>query len=447
MAIGPAFQVHRDDADIDRIRHGATVIPAPMAIFRVEGPGALTCLQGLLTNDLDQPGVHSLVYGALLTPKGMIVLDLWVLRDSAGFTLVVPMGARETALKLFKRSLPPRLARLTDRTGEWTTAWLLGSGVAVKLPLAGLGELAAPGAVSAMPVEGAPLQLAAGTETAWFQAMLVGPIGAIAAATARLAEAGVHAGNPEDATAARVLAGWPTLGAEIGDKTLPQEVAFDEIGGVSYTKGCYTGQETVARVHFRGHPNRELRGLLWKGVEELHSEVVEAADKEVGRFTSLVVTPTRRSASRYCGGKSSPAWPSPPEANPPPWFLSHSARTRAPPDTRTPGQDRPGRPGVRARQVREPSRCPGPSWYQLRPGQRCRRQREPPSPAPRQRVQLLPFGAQAASAITARADRTFDMHAPVGGGAVAASGTMFDPETAYSRRQYRGGGAHVNIFK
>ena len=88
--------------------------------------------------------------------------------------------------------------------------------------------------------------------------------------------------------------GWPALGAEIGDKTLPQEVAFDEIGGVSYTKGCYTGQETVARVHFRGHPNRELRGLLWKGVEELHSEVVEAADKEVGRFTSLVVTPTRR---------------------------------------------------------------------------------------------------------------------------------------------------------
>ena len=107
MAIGPAFQVHRDDADIDRIRHGATVVPAPMAIFRVEGAGALTCLQGLLTNDLDGPGVHSLVYGALLTPKGMIVLDLWVLRDSAGFTLVAPMGAREAALELFKRSLPP----------------------------------------------------------------------------------------------------------------------------------------------------------------------------------------------------------------------------------------------------------------------------------------------------------------------------------------------------
>ena len=54
--------------------------------------------------------------------------------------------------------------------------------------------------------------------------------------------------------------GWPALGVEIDERTLPQEVRYDEIGGVSYTKGCYTGQETVARLHFRGHTNRELRG-------------------------------------------------------------------------------------------------------------------------------------------------------------------------------------------
>ena len=294
MAIGPAFQAHRDDADIDRIRHGATVVAAPMAIFRVEGPGALTCLQGLLTNDLDKPGPNSLVYGALLSPKGMILLDVWVLRDSAGFTLVAPVEARETALDLFKRTLPPRLARLTDLSGEWTTAWLLGADTAARLPLAGLGELPPPGAVRALAVEDAPVQLAAGTPGAWFQALLVGATGVVADTVAKLVGAGATAGCPEDATAARVLAGWPALGAEIGEKTLPQEVAFDEIGGVSYTKGCYTGQETVARIHFRGHPNRELRGLAWEDLGDLHSELVVAAEKEVGRFTSLIVTPTRR---------------------------------------------------------------------------------------------------------------------------------------------------------
>ncbi len=48
----------------------------------------------------------------------------------------------------------------------------------------------------------------------------------------------------------------------MNEETLAQEANIDTLGGVSYTKGCYTGQETVARVHFRGHVNRHLRGLL-----------------------------------------------------------------------------------------------------------------------------------------------------------------------------------------
>jgi aminomethyltransferase len=102
---------------------------------------------------------------------------------------------------------------------------------------------------------------------------------------ARLVAAGGVAGLPHDAEAARILAGFPRLGAEIGDKTLPQEVRYDEIGGVSYTKGCYVGQETVARVHFRGHANRMLRGVSWEG--EAPTEMVVTADaREVGRITS-----------------------------------------------------------------------------------------------------------------------------------------------------------------
>ena len=67
-----------------------------------------------------------------------------------------------------------------------------------------------------------------------------------------------------DDNPAQVAPGWPRLGAEIEERTLPQEVRYDEIGGVSYTKGCYVGQETVARLHFRGHTNRDLRGVVWE---------------------------------------------------------------------------------------------------------------------------------------------------------------------------------------
>jgi len=69
-----------DRARLDRVRHGATLVTSQPTVLRVTGPGALACLQGLLTNDLERPGDGSLVYGALLTPKGMIVVDAWVLR-------------------------------------------------------------------------------------------------------------------------------------------------------------------------------------------------------------------------------------------------------------------------------------------------------------------------------------------------------------------------------
>jgi folate-binding protein YgfZ len=112
---------------------------------------------------------------------------------------------------------------------------------------------------------------------------------------ARLAAAGAVAVDPATLELARILAGWPRLGAEVDEKTIPQEVRYDEIGGVSYTKGCYTGQETVARLHFRGHTNRQLRGLLFD--PELPTapadgwSTVTHQDRDVGRVTSLAWVP------------------------------------------------------------------------------------------------------------------------------------------------------------
>ncbi|HVJ99486.1 MAG TPA: hypothetical protein VM365_01435, partial [Gemmatimonadales bacterium] len=73
----------------------------------------------------------------------------------------------------------------------------------------------------------------------------------------------------------------------------PQEVRYDEIGGVSYTKGCYTGQETVARLHFRGHTNRELRGLAWREPGAPDGRGVLAGDKEVGTVRSTLTVDGR----------------------------------------------------------------------------------------------------------------------------------------------------------
>ena len=289
----PELNLLIDRVRLDRVRHGAIVVDTAPAIFRVAGPGALACMQGLLTNDVEQPGDGSLVYGALLTPKGMIVVDAWVLRQGDTLTLIIPGCGHAAAAELFQRSLPPRLARVTDLTGQARAAWLLGGHGFQVLAKSGVGMPESAGRVVSVGGELSPVSVALGPESAPFVALLVGLAPALAPVVARLVDAGAMRGDETELHVARVLGGWPALGVEIDERTLPQEVRYDEIGGVSYTKGCYTGQETVARLHFRGHTNRELRGLRWLDPDPIEGRSVLMGEKEVGSVRSTLAVGDR----------------------------------------------------------------------------------------------------------------------------------------------------------
>lgn len=270
-----------------RLQEQPVVVIDHPAVFELAGPGALQCLQGLLTNDVVGPGDDSLIYGALLTPKGMIVVDYWVVRRSDRILMLAPAAGREASLELFRRSLPPRLARVNDRTGEAALAWIVGDGLDRVVRGFPLEAGPQPGRVGCVGGEEG-LVLARAPEGAPFQGFVVGPADAVREAAAQMEAAGAAAGDRDDLQAARIVAGWPALGAEIDEKTLPQEVRYDEIGGVSYTKGCYTGQETVARLHFRGHPNRHLRGLVWEQQPVPGPREVLQGDRVVGTVRSTL---------------------------------------------------------------------------------------------------------------------------------------------------------------
>lgn len=273
------------------LRDGCTLVTTTPAVFRVEGPGAVDCLQGVMTSDVVRAGPAGLAYGAMLTPKGMIVVDLWVMRDPEGATLVVPESGYEAALELFTRRLPPRLARLESK--PWSLIQLMGAKAEVALEGAGM-PLPGPGSSARLAGEAGPLVVARPVEIAPWRFMLLGAASDLERTAGRLQDAGALVGTDCHLEAARILAGWPALGHEIGEKTLPQEVRYDEIGGVSYTKGCYVGQETVARVHFRGHPNRMLRGLLWDEAAHRMGEAVHSGKKEVGHLGSVLEVGSRR---------------------------------------------------------------------------------------------------------------------------------------------------------
>jgi folate-binding protein YgfZ len=272
-------------ARLGQIRSGAVVVGATPAVFAIHGPGAEQCLQGLLTNDVVKAGPDSLGYGALLTPKGMIVVDYWVVRQSERFLLVADRLGHQPSRDGFRRQLPPRLARVTDLTDEWTTLAVLGEkarGAVVTAlgcdPPAGRAALISESVVITAP----------GSPRAPFRYLVVGPRGELAEIAARLGASGAEPGTGRDVRAARVLAGFPTLGVEIDDKTLPQEVDFDGIGGVSHTKGCYVGQETVARLHFRGHSNWLLRGVALDQGGDSVTEVIHQDGKPVVRLGTVL---------------------------------------------------------------------------------------------------------------------------------------------------------------
>jgi folate-binding protein YgfZ len=92
--------------------------------------------------------------------------------------------------------------------------------------------------------------------------------------------------SAEELEARRVAAGVPRWGREIDDRVLPAEAGLEETH-ISFTKGCYPGQEPVARLHYRGHPNRSLRVLQLDDVPGYDAELVHEG-KVVGRVTSAV---------------------------------------------------------------------------------------------------------------------------------------------------------------
>jgi folate-binding protein YgfZ len=277
-----------DPAEREALATRAAVVVRPgRALFRLVGGGRIACLQGLVTCDVQQPGDGTYVFGALLTAKGMIVSPLWITRLADALLVEAQAAAATEVASVFERSLPPRLCRWEDVTAGSATVGLYGPAAP------GLLAAVTEGQPPSVPGHAAPLRHADAPVIAvrlvargldGFDCVI--PAAAAAALVEQLTAGGARAIPPALLEERRILDGFPRLGAEIDDKTLPQEVRFDELGGVSYTKGCYLGQETVARVHFRGHANRYLAGLrLEREPAALPLEVLHGG-QPVGRLCS-----------------------------------------------------------------------------------------------------------------------------------------------------------------
>ena len=263
-------------SDYERLKVGVGLIDrSDRGKLLLTGGEAAEYLQGQVTNDIEALAPGQGCYAALLTHKGKVIADMRILRGNESLLLDTEPHALAALARNVDMYSIGRDVQLRDVTGERSILSLVGP--------------AAPAALDAEP----PAE-----EHAWVEGahglyvttdLGVDVICARDDAAAVIAALGVEPVAADAAECVRIESGRPRHGIDFDAETIPQEAGLND-RAVSFTKGCYVGQETVARLHYKGKPNRHLRGLKLSEPGQ-KGESIMFGDREVGRVGSTAISP------------------------------------------------------------------------------------------------------------------------------------------------------------
>jgi folate-binding protein YgfZ len=214
----------------------------------IRGPDAASYLQAMVSNDVEALGPGESCEALLLTPKGRVIAPMTVYRRAADDYVLLTEA--ELAERLRQALVRGRFAAKCDIEVEDHSTVLI------------VGRETPPGAVANREYGVAAYELLDDDPPAW------GPI------------------DEDELERLRIRAGTPRFGREIDDRVLPAEAGLDR-RAIDFEKGCYPGQEPIARQHYRGRVNRGLRVLQIEGSElPPYDAELTYGDKVVGRVTS-----------------------------------------------------------------------------------------------------------------------------------------------------------------
>jgi folate-binding protein YgfZ len=247
------------------------------------GTEAKAFLHGQVTNDVEslEPGTGA--YAAFLSHKGKMQGDLRILDTGDELLLDTERHALQGLFNMIRRYKLGMDVELHKRTLETGLLSLVGPGARA---VAGAEALPAAEHANAHAELGARRVLLAVTDAGVDVFAAAGDVEAVREA---LVAAGAVPVSEEAAEVVRVESGRPRWGHELDDTVIPQEAGLNE-RAVSFTKGCYVGQETVARLHYRGKPNRHLRGLRL-AAPVAPGTPLHLGERVVGTIGSSVVSP------------------------------------------------------------------------------------------------------------------------------------------------------------
>ncbi|HTX32286.1 MAG TPA: glycine cleavage T C-terminal barrel domain-containing protein [Solirubrobacteraceae bacterium] len=248
------------------------------------GAQAKPFLQGQVSNDVESLAPGTGCYAALLTPKGKMLADLRVLDTGDELLLDTERSALQALFNAIRRTMIGYDVVLHKRTLERGLVSLQGPAA---VSVAGMEALA--DAPEHSHIAGEFDQIAIRAIRTDVGVDVLCASADTAALTAALQEAGAVPVSEATAEVVRVERGRPRYGIDLDETVIPQEAGLNE-RAVSFTKGCYVGQETVARLHYRGKPNRHLRGLRLSA-PAASGDPIRFGDREVGHLGSVAISP------------------------------------------------------------------------------------------------------------------------------------------------------------
>jgi folate-binding protein YgfZ len=272
------------DSELRALHESAGLVDrAGRGRLALTGPDAKSFLQGQVTQDIEalEPGKGA--YAAFLTHKGKMLGDLRVFDLGDELLLSCERAALQELFNMIRRYKLGADVELHKRTMEMGELSLIGPDARRIAGAQALGEQEHDSLRTE--IGGHPVVLVAtdaGVDVFCATERTEGVRGALLGAGA--VEVGEAAAEID-----RVERGRTRYGVDLDDGVIPQEAGLNE-RAVSFTKGCYVGQETVARLHYRGKPNRHLRGLRLSAPVEPGTEL-KLGEKVVGKVSSPVVSP------------------------------------------------------------------------------------------------------------------------------------------------------------
>lgn len=256
----------------------------------ISGSEAVMFLNGLITNDIKSLAAGSWMPAAFLNVQGRVLAVVRILHREDGFLIDTEAATRQKIVQMLDRFTLAGDFRVTDLSAETNTFSVQGARSA-EVARAVLGQdvsnLDRDRVISVGPNDLTVIRATHTSEDGFD--LFVGASGADSLRQS-LIDAGARTINDDVAETLRIEAGIPRYAIDIDESTIISETNFDD--AVSFTKGCYIGQEIVIRIKHRGHVAKKLTGIVLEERATIEpGEKIFAGDKEIGRVTSTTFSP------------------------------------------------------------------------------------------------------------------------------------------------------------